>query len=171
MRWLMVYQRGDVIAVPYDYSDLTGGKVRPAVIVSSERYNAVQPDVVAAGISSNIIRVGSYDHVLVDWRRANLRYASVVRGRLLTIEQRIIRRFVGRLSVDDLDAVEAQLVRFVLSEPGLVSYVNNYVDLTTLPTQLVQILAERSIEAAVSLTAHGNPMINIRRLRILLGAE
>jgi mRNA-degrading endonuclease toxin of MazEF toxin-antitoxin module len=35
----MPYRRGDVIAVPYDYSDLTGGKVRPAVIVSRDAYN------------------------------------------------------------------------------------------------------------------------------------
>jgi len=48
----MPYRRGDVIAVPYDYSDLTGGKVRPAVIVSSDAYNLARLDVVAAGISS-----------------------------------------------------------------------------------------------------------------------
>jgi len=52
MRQLMPYRRGDVIAVPYDYSDLTGGTVRPAVIVSSEAYNLTRPDGVAAGISS-----------------------------------------------------------------------------------------------------------------------
>ena len=47
----MPYRHGDVIAVPYEYSDLTGGKVRPALVVSSDAYNLARPDVVAAGIS------------------------------------------------------------------------------------------------------------------------
>ena len=97
----MPYRRGDIIAVPYEYSDLTGGKVRPALIVSSDSYNLARPDVVAAGITSQIGNVGPYDHVLADWAAAGLRYPSLVRGRLLTIEQTLIRRSVGRLSYRD----------------------------------------------------------------------
>src|SRR5262245_32671854 len=90
-RRMMPYRHGDVIAVPYDYSDLLGGKVRPALIVSSDGYNAVQPDVVAAGISSQVTKAGAYDYVLTDWAAAGLRYPSLVRGRLLTLEQSLIR--------------------------------------------------------------------------------
>jgi len=91
----MPYRRGDVIAVPYDYSDLSGSKVRPAVIVSSDAYNLTQPDVVAAGISSQIVNARPYDHVLTNWAVAGLRYPSLIRGRLLTIEQSPIRRVVA----------------------------------------------------------------------------
>lgn len=111
----MPYQRGDVIAVPCDYSDLTGGKVRPAVIVSSEAYNLTRPDVVAAGISSQVAKAGPYDHLLADWAAAGLRYPSLVRGRLLTIEQRLIRRSVGRLSASDMASFEEKLAAFLLS--------------------------------------------------------
>ena len=52
--------RGSIIAVPYDYSDLTSSKVRPALIVSSDAYNRTRPDVVAAGISSQIAKSGLY---------------------------------------------------------------------------------------------------------------
>lgn len=41
----MAYQRGNVVAVPYEYSNLMAGKVRPAVIVSSGTYNRNRPDV------------------------------------------------------------------------------------------------------------------------------
>lgn len=102
----MPYQRGDVVAVPYDYSDLSGGKVRPAVIVSSDSYNLVSPDVVAAGISTQVAKAGAYDYILNDWIKAGLRYASLVRGRFMTLEQSVIKRSVGRLSQTDLAGVE-----------------------------------------------------------------
>ena len=57
----MPYKRGAIIAVPYDYSDLSGGKVRPAVIVSHDEYNRTRPDVVAAGISSQVGKAGKFD--------------------------------------------------------------------------------------------------------------
>ena len=79
-RCRMAYRRGDVIAVPYAYSDLSGGKVRPAVIVSSDAYNRARPDVVAAGITTQIATVGPYDHLLADWATAGLRYPSAMRG-------------------------------------------------------------------------------------------
>lgn len=60
----MAYRRGEVIAVPYEYSDLTGNKVRPAVIISSDAYNLAQPDLVVAGISTQVHKVGDYDHLL-----------------------------------------------------------------------------------------------------------
>ena len=82
----MAYHRGEVVAVPYDYSNLMAGKVRPAVIVSSDVYNRNRPDIVAVGISSQVAKAGGYDHVLADWPAAGLRYPSLVRGRLLTVE-------------------------------------------------------------------------------------
>jgi len=53
-----------------------------------------------------IAKFGAYDHVLAHWPSAGLRYPSLVRGRLLTIEQSLIRRSVGRVSAHDLAAVE-----------------------------------------------------------------
>ena len=82
------HRRGDIIAVPYEYSDLTGGKVRPALILSSDAYNLARPDVVAAEITSQMANVGPYDHVLADWATAGLRYPSLVLRRLLTMSKR-----------------------------------------------------------------------------------
>lgn len=44
----MAYQPGDVVLVPFPLSDLSTVKVRPAVIVSSIRYQASEPDVIVA---------------------------------------------------------------------------------------------------------------------------
>ena len=164
----MPYRHGDVIAVPYDYSDLTGGKVRPALVVSSDAYNLARPDVVAAGISTQIAKVGPYDHVLDHWPSAGLRYPSLVRGRLLTIEQSLIRRSVGRLSAHDLAGVEEKLASFLLSDSAIADYVLTHIDTTTLPGRDVQLLAEKFVRACLTLAARDNPLIDLDRLRRLL---
>jgi len=164
----MPYHRGDVIAVPYDYSDLSGGKVRPALISSSDAYNLARPDVVAAGISTQATKASSYDYVLNDWVGAGLRYPSLVRGRLLTIEQTLIRRVVGRLSQTDLLAFESKLIGFLLSDVAIANDMLTRVEPTALRGHIVQGVAEKFVQACLALQARHEPAINIARLRALL---
>ena len=164
----MAYQRGEVVAVPYDYSNLMAGKVRPAVIVSSDAYNRNRPDVVAAGISSQVAKAGDYDHVLADWPAAGLRYPSLVRGRLLTIEQSLIRSTVGRLSRRDLASIEAKLASFLLSDRAVADYLLRQVDLNAMPSGVLQSLTEKLVEAAVLHAGRQESGIDIARLRAIL---
>jgi mRNA interferase MazF len=39
----MAFQRGDVLLVPFPYSDLSTTKVRPAIVISSALYQALEP--------------------------------------------------------------------------------------------------------------------------------
>ena len=164
----MAYHRGEVVAVPYDYSNLMAGKVWPAVIVSSDAYNRNRPDVVVAGISSQVAKAGGYDHVLADWPAAGLRYPSLVRGRLLTVEESLIRSTVGRLSRRDLAAVEAKLASFLLSDRAVADYLLSQVDLNAMPGEVLQSLTEKLVEAAVRRAGRQESAINIARLRAIL---
>ena len=49
----MAFQRGDLLLMPFPYSDLSSTKVRPAVVVSSVLYHALEPDLILAAITSN----------------------------------------------------------------------------------------------------------------------
>ncbi len=167
----MQLRRGDVIAVPYQYSDLTGGKVRPALIVSSDAYNLARPDVVAAGITSQMGNVGPYDHVLMDWAAAGLRYPSLVRGRLLTVEHSLIRRTVGRVTHRDWERVEDRLASFLLSDQGAVSFLLDHDNLSSLPGAMVQSLGEKSIQAGLLLADRNDPAIDLTRWRSLLSQQ
>jgi len=71
----MAFQRGDVVLVPFPFSDLSTTKVRPAVVVSGSLYHATEPDLILAAITSKITAMtGPLDYVLNDWQAANLRY-------------------------------------------------------------------------------------------------
>jgi mRNA interferase MazF len=47
----MTFHRGDVVLVPFPFSDLSATKVRPAVIVSSALYHSAKPDLVLAALT------------------------------------------------------------------------------------------------------------------------
>jgi mRNA-degrading endonuclease toxin of MazEF toxin-antitoxin module len=51
---MTTYRRVDVVLVPFDFTDRSGSKWRPAVVISSDRYNTDTPDVVVASITSNL---------------------------------------------------------------------------------------------------------------------
>lgn len=48
----MPFFRGEIVAVPYPFTDLTGTKTRPALIVSTDAYNRSCSDVLVAAITT-----------------------------------------------------------------------------------------------------------------------
>ena len=50
---LTINQR-DIILIPFPFSDLSSSKVRPALVVSNNRYNNQGHDVVVLAITSNL---------------------------------------------------------------------------------------------------------------------
>jgi mRNA interferase MazF len=74
--------RNDVILVAYPFSDRTGVKVRPAVVVSGEHRSQ---DVFVVPLTSKTDRLLDGEFSLADWQGAGLNAASVVKRGLCTI--------------------------------------------------------------------------------------
>lgn len=106
----MLYQRGDVLLVPFPFSDLSATKVRPAVVISSRQYHTTQPDILLAAITSKVsAATDPLDYTLSDWRAVGLRYPSAFKPVLFTLEPgRVIHR-VGKLSTADLAEIDGRL--------------------------------------------------------------
>lgn len=101
-----IYRRGDVVLVPMDFTDRSGNKVRPAVVVSAEEYNR-GPDVLIASITSNrdpLSHPG--DHLIRQWKAAGLLKPSLAQTKLATVEAPMIRRKLGELAAEDMAAFE-----------------------------------------------------------------
>ena len=102
----MAFQRGDVVLVPFPFSNLTTTKVRPAVVLSSALYHRTQPDVILGAVTSNTSTATTpSDYVLNDWQQAGLRYPSAFKAVIFTLEPVLILHRIGALSPSDLREV------------------------------------------------------------------
>ncbi len=48
------YKRGDIVLVPFPFTDLSSSKRRPALVVSPDWFNSSNQDLVLVGITSQI---------------------------------------------------------------------------------------------------------------------
>ena len=108
----MSYQFGDVLLVPFPFTDQSASKQRPGVIVSSAAYHRARRDLVLMPITSQVRGSGAFGEVMVqDWQAARLLKPSAIKPVLATLEQALVIRMLGRLSARD-----AQALRQVLAE-------------------------------------------------------
>jgi mRNA interferase MazF len=110
-----IYSFGDVVLVPFPFTDQTEAKKRPGVIVSSDEYNQSRPDVILMAITGHLSdypRIGEV--VVVDWKEAGLIKASTIKPILTTLEKSLIIRRLGKLRQRDVAALQATL-RKILS--------------------------------------------------------
>lgn len=101
---------GDVVLVPFPFTDQSGTKKRPAVVVSIAGYNASRRDVVIMAITSQVRTPLGYGEAMVDdWRTAGLIKVSVLKPVFSTIEQGLVMRVMGHLSAADLQTLQRLL--------------------------------------------------------------
>ncbi len=96
------YKRGDIVLVPFPFTDLSTIKQRPALIISSNGFNRNHEDVIIVALTSNRASAAKGHNYLIDGTeqlRAGLPKEGVALvGKIITIDQRLIRRVLGSLS-------------------------------------------------------------------------
>ena len=108
---MTAYKRGDVVLVGFVFSDESGQKLRPALVISSSAYNRGGKEVVVAAITSNVRRRLFGDHLIADWKAAGLLFPSVATGIFRTVARGVIYRKLGVMAKVDMDAVDNELRR------------------------------------------------------------
>ncbi len=103
------YEQGDVVLVRFVFSDETGAKRRPAVIVSTDDYHRGRQEAVIAAITSNVDRLLVGDHLIAGWREAGLLFPSVATSIIRTIKQGMIERRLGVMPPEDMQAIRSNL--------------------------------------------------------------
>lgn len=101
---------GTVVLVPFPFSDQSGAKKRPAVIVSGSAYNTRRRDVVILAITSQLRSPQGYAEALVaDWQSVGLIKPSAFKPVFATIEQALVIRALGVLSAADIASLRGIL--------------------------------------------------------------
>ncbi len=98
----MRYQFGDVVLVPFPFTDQSTTKQRPGVIVSSAAYHETRRDLILMAVTSQVRGGGAFGELVVqDWQAAKLLKPSAVKPVLATLEQSLVIKTLGWLSTSD----------------------------------------------------------------------
>jgi mRNA interferase MazF len=107
----MPFERGEVVLLAFPFSSGAGVKQRPALVL----LDAKDQDLLVARVTTQSYQ-SPFDITVQDWREAGLLAPSVVRlHKLATIEKRLVRRKLGRISGSDWSGVQA-LVRQIFGQ-------------------------------------------------------
>ena len=104
------YEFGDVILVPFPFTDQSTSKRRPAVVVSSDAYHRERPDIIILAVTSQERPQASLGEATVaNWKQAGLLRPSVLKPVVATIERGLVLRKLGRLEDEDTAALRGVL--------------------------------------------------------------
>lgn len=105
-----MYNRGDLLLVPFPFSDLSTTKVRPVVVVSSSSYHSAEPDLILGALTSRVsAAIGAFDYVLTGWQTAGLKFPSAFKPVLFTLDPSRVVFQIGTLNTIDLEEVDRRL--------------------------------------------------------------
>jgi len=114
----MTFERYAVVRVPFPFTDRAATKNRPALVLSAaDAFNTPAGHAVMAMITSQVHAPWPLDCPIADLASAGLPSASKVRFKLFTLDQRLVRGSLGRLSPADQQNVQRHLDTLLGSKP------------------------------------------------------
>ena len=110
----MTLIKGDVVLVPFPFTDLSQTKLRPAIVLWVESNGN---DVILCFVSSQNLDSLQAGEILLDpsepeFATTKLKHASKIRvARIVTLERRLITRRLGHLEIHYLQQLNIQLIQ------------------------------------------------------------
>ena len=109
-----MFEQGDIILIPFPYSDLTGVKKRPAIIVSNS--NLKGEDKICCLVTSN----NPSDGILISknsFSEGTLPFKSWIKPhRIFTIDKRIIIKKLSKVKKDFYERIEDKIGYFIKTD-------------------------------------------------------
>jgi mRNA interferase MazF len=104
------YSRTDVVLIRYPFSDLSGAKIRPAVVINAAH---ISQDLIIAPLTSRIGGLLDGEFTLSAWEEAGLNVPSAIKRGIYTVESRLCLKRVGQLAEPDQKTLDASLKRWL----------------------------------------------------------
>lgn len=100
------YKFGDIVLVPFPFTNQSTIKKRPAVIASSDTYNQNRPDIVIMAVTSQIHGAGHFGDISIQkWKPAGLLKPSIIKPILTTVEKGLVLKKLGSMKAGDRAAL------------------------------------------------------------------
>jgi len=104
----VICDRWDVVVVPFPFTERAGTKRRPALVLSAKAFNA-NGHTLLTMITTKVHPPWPGDTVIEDLLSAGLRTSCIIRLKAFTLDNRLILRRIGHLSVTDSTRVTTAL--------------------------------------------------------------
>jgi len=104
---------GDIVLIPFPFSELSQVKVRPAVVITEtkDKYK----DLVVSAISSVVpTNISDREFIIAKSEKNNLRVKSVVKAdRIVTVKRERVITVMGKLTGNELNKFRSILVAMI----------------------------------------------------------
>lgn len=105
-------KKGDIVLIPFPFTDLSGNKNRPAVILVENTY-----DVTVCFITSQFKWKEKFDIELAPTNKNGLKKASLIRlSKIATIDKELVIGRLGSVSTIELSKLNKNLIQLLQLE-------------------------------------------------------
>ena len=110
-----MYEQGDVLIVPFPFTDLSAIKQRPVLVLSKKEYNNKTDGIITCGITSNL--KDSENSVLIENKNllnGEIPATSRIKvDKLFTIEKSIIKKRLAKIDIETFDKVRKEFINLI----------------------------------------------------------
>lgn len=107
------FEQKDILVVPFPFSDLSGIKQRPVLVISNNIYNKMSNDIVTCGITSNL-RILRHS-IAIDNKnleKGKIPVKSLIKtDKIFTLEKQIVRKRIARVDDETFEKVKSELAK------------------------------------------------------------
>ena len=105
----------DLLLVPFPFSDQSGRKVRPVIVISNDEFNEDSEDLLVVGITSNI----SKDKYTIMFTNDDLEEGRLITvcciksENILKIDKELFIKKIGKIKKDKLDNIRKKIIEII----------------------------------------------------------
>ena len=107
------YKFGDIILIPFPFTNHQAEKKRPAVIINSNDYQSERPDVILMPITSQIKAISYGEFQMKNWQVAGLLKPSIIKPVIATLENKLILKILGELDQADQNSLRMLISKII----------------------------------------------------------
>ena len=107
--------QGDLLLIPFPFSDQSGRKVRPVIIISKKEFNSSSEDVLVVGVTSNTHK----DKYSLSFSNKDLKEGklfadcSIKCGNILKVDKELIINKIGKIKLEKLKDIINKVLEII----------------------------------------------------------
>lgn len=109
----MICDSGNIVTVPFPFVDNANVKPRPALVISSKEFNQEHDHSIMTMITTGQATKWKSDIEIENLQLAGLPVKSFIRLKFFTLDNRLIRKIIGKLDDKSFNEVRSNITSYL----------------------------------------------------------